>query len=91
MTNQKIVSYVVEDTDNRDPQTTLLYLKTPSGITTATCEVDPTSLFQNVLDNTTGAKVKLHINNQNQIVISFVIPDQGEDYEMMSLVVHPAP
>jgi len=87
----KIVAYTVEDTDNRDPNTTTLFLKTASGNSTAQVEVDPTQLFQNVLDNIAGLKVKVHTNISNQIVITFVVGgDMEPEVEMCSLVVHGA-
>ena len=85
----KIVAYTVEDTDNRDPNTTTLFLKTASGISTAQVEVNPTALFQNVLDNIAGLKVKVHTSISNQIVITFVVGgDMEPEVEMCSLVVH---
>jgi len=87
----KIVAYTVEDTDNRDPNTTTLFLKTASGISTAQVEVNPTALFQNVLDNIAGLKVKVHTSISNQIVITFVVGgDMEPEVEMCSLVVHGA-
>ena len=87
----KIVAYTVEDTDNRDPNTTTLFLKTASGNSTAQVEVDPTQLFQNVLDNIAGLKVKVHTSISNQIVITFVVGgDMEPEVEMCSLVVHGA-
>ena len=91
MNTRKIVGYMVEDTDNRDPQTTILYLRTQSGISTAQVEVNPVALFQNVLDNLVGLKVKVHTSISNQIVITFVIGgDMEPEVEMCSLVVHGA-
>ncbi len=63
----------VIDTDNRDPNTTVLTLKSAvEGVGESAVAVSPIELFQNMLDNVGKLRYQIRPNGDGSYTISFI-------------------
>lgn len=80
----EVTYYEVSETDNRDPNTTTLRLSNNTGrkTTYGNVDVNPTALFQNVLDNLTVTNVLID-HEDDSVTIKFM----NNDFELTKIVI----